>query len=76
MVADDQTAGSQTEDPLPRGGHVAWSAAGDASPLQASVAAVETVPNTSPTDASTSRVPLWDRLPRSIWLMSVFALCQ
>lgn len=75
MVADDQLAGSQAEDPLPTSGPLELALAG-AAPVQASALAIATGLGTSSTETSSIRVPLWDRLPRSIWLMSVFAICQ
>lgn len=75
MVADDQMAGSQAEDPLPSSGILELASAGGAVPVQASPLATETASSTSPSGVS-SRVPLWDRLPRSIWLMGILALCQ
>lgn len=76
MVAEDQTGGSQAEDPLPSSGVLELALAGGALPVEASSLATEVASSASPSGVSSSRVPLWDRLPRSIWLMSVLALCQ
>ena len=76
MVADDQMAGSQAEDPLPSGGILELASAGGAVPIQASPLTSDAASTAQSSGVSSSRVPLWDRLPRSIWLMSVFALCQ
>lgn len=76
MVADDQMGGSQAEDPLPSSGVLELASAGGAVPVQASPLATDAASIAPSSGVSSSRVPLWDRLPRSIWLMSVFALCQ
>ena len=80
MVADDLGGSSQSEDPLPR-------RANDAPGLADTYSANRVAEHPSPGnpagnepalsaagDASAARVPLWNRLPRSIWLMSTLAL--
>jgi hypothetical protein len=80
MVTDDLGGGS-TEDPLPRRfDGASFSAVFPAADLQPSSPSAEmnsTGEKLSGPDAgdpSTTRVPLWNRLPRSIWLMSALAL--
>lgn len=77
MVAEDQTAGSPAEDPLPRS-ELFSDSAGSTGPSTAPRQATpgEMRPASSAADRTSSKVPIWDRLPRSIWLMSVLALCQ
>jgi hypothetical protein len=85
MVTDDR--GSQSEDPLPCRSHGTPSSADNSSAHRspafsaADNSAAEAEPTLAPglaplaaDDASTGRVPLWNRLPRSIWLMSTAML--
>lgn len=77
MVVDDLGGGEQAEDPLPRLG--AESAAVPTPAGGAPVLAMATggtigggrsqASEPAASDESSERVPLWNRLPRSIWLM-------
>ena len=74
MVVDDLGGGEQAEDPLPRQSAVVPPTTGGAPVL--AMAAGGTVggdrspaSDASASDESSERVPLWNRLPRSIWLM-------
>lgn len=79
MVSDD-LGGSQSEDPLPcrtDPAHLSTAAssavsrqAENAAPRAAPLPPPVPLPDLAAENASTGRVPLWDRLPRSIWLMS------
>lgn len=78
MVADD-LGSSQSEDPLPRRADTAHlSTAPSAVPQQSENAVPRIAPLVAPAagDASAGQVPLWNRLPRSIWLMSSLALAS
>lgn len=77
MVVDDLGGGEQAEDPLPRhgaDGAVVPPTTGGA-PVLAMAAGGTLGGDRSPasdasaSDESSERVPLWNRLPRSIWLM-------
>jgi hypothetical protein len=83
MVVDDLGGAQQAEDPLPR--QVAELAVVPAVPAATAVAggtsggmaaaaiiggaSARTTDTPAASDESSERVPLWNRLPRSIWLM-------
>lgn len=83
MVADD-LASSQSEDPLPRRtdpdhfSAVSSTAAPSAAPNSSENSVHRTAPQVASAtgDTSAGQVPLWSRLPRSIWLMSTLALAS
>lgn len=77
MVVDDLGGGEQAEDPLPRLGAdtAAVPTIGGGAPVLAMAAggavggARQASDAAAASDESSERVPLWNRLPRSIWLM-------
>lgn len=82
MVADDLGGSSQSEDPLPRRTNDSPGSADrrvaelrPPTALAGPLCPVSNEPALSAAgDGSAGRVPLWNRLPRSIWLMSTLAL--
>lgn len=86
MVADDLGGSSQGEDPLPCRSDKAASLSTDHSIVQSPPpdrAAHRSGPHSASLmsdssraadDTAAGRVPIWDRLPRSIWLMGQLAL--
>lgn len=79
MVVDDLGGGEQAEDPLPRLNAEAAAAptltTGGAASLALPAGGTigggssRTSDGAAVSDESSERVPLWNRLPRSIWLM-------
>lgn len=79
MVADDLSGSSQSEDPLPRRTDTAHLSTAPSAVPPSSAGAVHRTPPplaAATGDVSAGRVPLWNRLPRSIWLMSSMALAN
>jgi hypothetical protein len=80
MVVDDLGGAQQAEDPLPRQAAelavvpALTAVAGGTSGGMAAAAIIggasaRTTDTPAASDESSERVPLWNRLPRSIWLM-------
>jgi hypothetical protein len=86
MVADDLGGISQSEDPLPRrtdGSSFSTAPSAVSSPSSDSSISPDSIRSPDSAvrqtgarmgDAQSGRVPLWNRLPRSIWLMSCTGL--